>query len=264
MLNSLRNLTVDSVNHLLGISREQRLARAMHNAHHPAMTVLQVSMAAMAHYHRYRVQGLENIPAHGRCIVVANHSFATYDAFLLAFAIEKHCGRLMAGLGDNLLFNLPLLSPLASSVNLYRANHHNARHLLEHECLLGVMPGGMREALRPASQKYQIRWQARKGFARLAVITQSPVILAACPQADDIYDVRVSALTKFAYKHFKLPLAWPQGLAGSLIPRPVRLIHHLSEPFYPPVAEPDYLNVQTNQFHATLLAAMQQMMLKTE
>ena len=260
MMKQLRATALASVNHLLGISREQRLARAMHNELHPAVAGLQLSMAAMARYHRYHVQGLENIPLQGRCIVAANHSFATYDAFLLAFAIEKHCGRLMAGLGDNLLFNLPVLSPLASAVNLYRANHQNARRLLERECLLGVMPGGMREALRPASQKYQIRWQARKGFARLAVITQSPVILAACPPADDIYDVKVSALTKLAYKHFKLPLAWPQGIAGSLIPRPVRLMHHLSEPFYPPVAEPDYLNAQVNQFHATLMAAMQQMM----
>jgi 1-acyl-sn-glycerol-3-phosphate acyltransferase len=222
MLTPWRAAALDSVNHLLGISREQRLARAMQNETHLAMVGLQVSMAAMARYHRYRVQGLSNIPQQGRCIVAINHSFATYDAFLLAFAIKKSSGRLMSGLGDNLLFNLPLFSPLASAVNLYRANHQNGRRLLENECLLGVMPGGMREALRPASQKYQIRWQARKGFARLALITQSPVILAACPQADDIYDVKVSALTKFAYKHFKLPLAWPIGLAGSLISRPIK------------------------------------------
>ncbi len=260
MLHALRTSALHSVNQWLGISREQRLARAIHNELHPAASGLQVAMAVMARYHRYQVQGLSNIPLVGRCIVAGNHSFATYDAMLLAFAIEKGCGRLMAGLGDNLLFNLPLLSPLVSAVNLYRANHHNARLLLENECLLGVMPGGMREALRPASQKYKIRWQARKGFARLAVTTQSPVILAACPHADDIYNVKVSALTKLAYQRFKLPLVWPQGLAGSLCPRPVRLTHFLSEPFYPPVAEPDYLNAQVNQFHATLTAAMQEMM----
>jgi hypothetical protein len=260
MLNSLRHAGLKSVNHLLGISREQRLARAMHNQLHPAAIGLQLSMAVVSRYHRHQVKGLDNIPRTGRCIVAMNHSFATYDALLLAYAIERDAGRLMTGLGDNVLFNLPLLSPLASAVNLYRANHYNAHQLLESECVLGVLPGGMREALRSRDEKYQIRWKARKGFARLAVMTQSPVILAACPAADDIYDLHVSALTKFAYQRFKVPLAWPEGVAGSWCPRPVRLTHYLSEPFYPPVAEPDFLNTQVNQFHATLMAAMQQMM----
>ena len=167
---------------------------------------------AIALYHRYSAPGVENIPHQGRCILAVSHSFATYDAFLLGLAIKKATGRLPVGLGDNLLFNLPGVSTLAAVANLYRANPKNAKRLLEEECLVGVAPGGMREALRSKDQKQQVCWTKRKGFVRLAIQTQSPVVLAACPAADDLYDVYEAYLTKWAYRQYKVPLPVFSGL----------------------------------------------------
>ena len=216
---------------------------------------------AIALYHRYSAPGVENIPHQGRCILAVSHSFATYDAFLLGLAIKKATGRLPVGLGDNLLFNLPGVSTLAAVANLYRANPKNAKRLLEEECLVGVAPGGMREALRSKDQKQQVCWTKRKGFVRLAIQTQSPVVLAACPAADDLYDVYEAYLTKWAYRQYKVPLPVFSGWGPSLLPKPVKLTHHVSRLFYPPPLSTERpLGAVVDEFHGQLLETMQCMM----
>ena len=110
----------------------------------------------------------------------------------------------------------------------------NAKELLEKGELVAVAPGGMREALRPSSERYQILWEKRKGFARLAIKTGAPIVLAICPKADDLYEVYPSRLTKWAYQTFKVPVFLARGLGPSPIPRPVKLAHFVSKPIYPP------------------------------
>src|ERR1700733_9726952 len=50
-------------------------------------------------YHDHTVVGLENIPATGSALLVHNHSFATYDVFMLGAAIYEDRWRLVRGLG---------------------------------------------------------------------------------------------------------------------------------------------------------------------
>jgi len=126
-----------------------------------------------------------------------------------------------------------------------------------------VAPGGMREALKPSSQRNQLHWDSRKGFVRLAVKMQSPIILCACPAADDMYTVYDNALTKFFYKHTKQPVALIRGLGLSIIPRPVKLTHYISEPQQPPVVDindAEAFNAAVEQWHAELTNKMQQML----
>ena len=80
----------------------------------------------------------------------------------------------------------------------------------------------------------EIYWERRKGFARLAIDTQTPIILAACPKADDIYKVYDSKITKLVYEKFRMPFFFAAGLKGTPLPKPVQLSHYLSEPLTPP------------------------------
>ena len=49
------------------------------------------------------------------------------------------------------------------------------------------------------------------GFARLAIETQTPIILAMCPKADDIYDVYSNSLTAWAYQKYRIPVFFARG-----------------------------------------------------
>ena len=207
--------------------------------HSPLMQVLVSVLDKLQARHSYQVHGIEHIPE-GRCLIVVNHSLATYDVMLLMLTIFERLGRLPRGLGDRRLFQLPGLSQLVSSLGGVLASQGGGERLLEDGLLVVVAPGGMKEALRTKEQRYQVRWEDRKGFARLAVRTGAPLVMAACPKADDLYDVVDSDLTRRVYDQFRLPLPLFRGVGpGGLIPRPVHLSHTLSEPIYPPAVDTD-------------------------
>lgn len=213
-------------------------------------------------YHRYEVRGLEKFPKEGRLILAVHHSLATYDGFLLGLEIFEKKNRLPKGLGDDLLFKLPVTKDLAPEIGLVPASHENAKELLENEELLAIAPGGMRESLRPSHERYNVRWGKRKGFVRLAIETGTPIVLAACPSADRIFKVYENPLTALAYKKFKFPLPIFRGWGLSMVPRPVKLTHYLSAPIIPPKMDKENLELQVNTFHNVLIKEMERLMSK--
>lgn len=210
-------------------------------------------------YHQHHVRGLEHVPRRGRALVVINHSLATYDATLLGHAVHEATGRFIRGLGDRLLFRIPLLGRFVTELGGVEGSPANARRLLEQGHLVLVAPGGMREALRPSREAFRIDWAGRLGFARLAAETRTPVILASCPFADNLYTVYPCALTRFLYESFRVPLPVARGLGPTWLPRPVALSHTLSEPIIPSRATTER---GIRRFHATLVARMEAQMLQ--
>lgn len=64
-------------------------------------------------YHRHSVQGLEHVPRTGGVLFAMHHSLATYDGFLLGVEVFHATNRLPAGLGDDLIFKIPMLGEWA-------------------------------------------------------------------------------------------------------------------------------------------------------
>lgn len=185
-------------------------------------------------YHRYRAVGLDSIPREGPALVVVHHSLVTYDLLLLAASIFEHTGRAPRALADRLIFKTPLLNELARKMGVVMGEPHIGRALLDQGEVVMVAPGGMREALRPSSQRYQISWDRRFGFAKLALETGTSVIPCACPAADDVYCVYDNPLTALAYERLRIPLPVVRGLGPTLLPRPEALTHFVGSPIVPP------------------------------
>jgi len=225
-------------------------------------TSLEPIAKAIRLYHRHRVIGLDNLPKRSQALLVANHSLATYDMALLIHAIYMETGRVVRPLVDKLFYKVPFLGPLMTSLGCHSGTKENARELLENKSLVLVAPGGMREALRSSTEKYTTIWDKRKGFARLSIETQTPVILAICPRADDLYQVYPTKLTKWMYKHLKLPVFLALGIAGTPIPKPVRLVHFLSAPIKPPKMAEDreLFEKQVTEFHMKVMRIGQEML----
>jgi 1-acyl-sn-glycerol-3-phosphate acyltransferase len=221
-----------------------------------AIKLLDRGLAHLASYHDYRVEGLEHVPATGPVLVAVNHSFASYDGFLLARAIYQATGRVGVGLGDNLMFKVPGLGRAVWGAGIRPANPQTGEALLTAGHLVYVAPGGMREALRPSSERYRVRWEKRRGFARLAVRAGVPLVLGACPGGDDIYDVRVNRLTAWAYRRHKVPLAWVTGRYGTVVPRRVPLVAYVAPPLAPPVGAEETFEARVEAFHQIAVQTM--------
>lgn len=216
-------------------------------------------LRTLREYHQHEVVGMENIPDTGRILLAVNHSLATYDIALLNCAIYEEKGRIARALADRLFFRLPFLGELTEQLGGVEGSPANAETLLNNDELVCVAPGGMREALRPSSERYQILWEKRTGFVKLALKTGTPIIIATCPKADDLYDVYPNPLTKWAYKNFKIPLILARGIGPTPIPRPVKLVHFLSHPIVPPKAseDPKEFKQQVEQLHKKLIKRAQ-------
>ncbi len=217
---------------------------------------------ALRAYHQHEVHGLDNIPTRGPAIVATNHSLATYDIALLMAAVYLHNGRVPRSLIDRAFYVFPGLGELMERLGCIVGNPDNASTLLENGEIIYLAPGGMQESLRPSSEAYRVYWEKRKGFAKLAIETGAPVILAACPRADDIFKVYENTLTKWVYEKFKLPFFLARGLGPTVVPRPVRLTHYLSPPMYPPkkAEDPAAFKRQIYNFHRRLNQKMSTML----
>jgi 1-acyl-sn-glycerol-3-phosphate acyltransferase len=185
---------------------------------------------------------------------------ATYDGFLAGLAIYEATGRMPRGLGDDRIFQIPRLRRLAREVGLVPASPEAGMEMLRSGEILGLAPGGMWESLRPHTERYRVRWEGRLGFARLALRAQVPLVLAACPAADEIYDVWPSSVTDRVYQAFHWPVPLGRGLGPTLIPRPVALTHFFSAPILPPIFDPGREEEQVAELHGLAVARMERLL----
>ncbi len=214
-------------------------------------------------YHRHEIRGAQHIPKKGRAIVALNHSFATYDMFLFCARIYLDRGRMVKPMIDRLFYKIPYLREMMDYLGAQVGCHENGANLLSENEIVSVAPGGMYEAIRPSYHRYQIRWDHRKGFVKLAIRTQSPVILVACPKADDLYEIPASKITDWAYEMFRIPLTVPRGVGGiTLVPKPIHLIHFVDKAVKPPSISPDDPGFEhaVEDMHAMLIEKMELLM----
>ena len=211
-------------------------------------------------FHDHSIEGVEHLPRTGGALLVFNHSLATYDTFMLATALYEQTGRLATGLGDDLIFRMPWLKRLAREAGIMPASPDNGLQMLRDGHLVGVAPGGMREALRPSSERYSVRWDRRRGFIRLAIRAGAPLVLAACPAADDMFTVYENRLTKVAYIRWRVPVPLIRGWRPTLVPRPVELVHYLAPPIWPPEYDELRFEQQVDALHAEVVGQMERML----
>ncbi len=217
-------------------------------------------MKVLSQYHSYQVIGENNFPANGPFILLNNHSLATYDGFLLGLKIFDLTGRLPKALGDDMLFNFSPTKYWCERIGIIPASPKNAKQALLDGEILALAPGGMIESLRSSKERYKIKWNSRKGFIKLALEAQVPIVLAACPQADKIFHVYNNPITDFMYDKFKFPLPIFRGLGPTLIPRPVKLWHYVSEPIIPPKVK-DISKEVINSLHHEVVTKMNKLIL---
>jgi len=215
-------------------------------------------------YFGYEVVGLENVPASGRAVLVANHGILPVDALLLHYAIRDTYGRWPRGLTDRRIFRIPLLRQIFMDLGIVVAHPETGQALLEQEEIVTIMPGGSREAFKPSRERYQLMWKRRKGYVRLAIETGSPIVPAVCIGNDELYHVFFDGygLSERIYgKGALLPITLPVGLGP--LPFPAKLTHYVGKPIrfsYQPEDAKDPKKV--DRLHRRVVGAMKELLQK--
>jgi 1-acyl-sn-glycerol-3-phosphate acyltransferase len=139
---------------------------------------------------RVEAAGLENVPAQGAALVVANHSgVLPYDGVMIKLAIrqEHPARRECRMLALDMFALLPFLAPLLAKTGEVRANPENAERLLQRGDLVGVFPEGVKGVGKDFKERYQLARFGRGGFIRIALRTGVPIVPCAVVGAEEIH-----------------------------------------------------------------------------
>jgi 1-acyl-sn-glycerol-3-phosphate acyltransferase len=130
-------------------------------------------------YFRGEVRGLGNIPDQGPVLLVGNHSGGnlTPDTIVFTVAFSAYFGveRAFHQLAHNLVMSMPGLGFLRK-FGTVAASHANARKALRSGAAVLVYPGGDHEVHRPTWQSGRIDFANRKGYVRLALDEDVPIV----------------------------------------------------------------------------------------
>jgi len=131
------------------------------------------------------VDGICNVPE-GRAIIAGNHTFG-FDVTVPMAAIWAATGRHVWALGEHAWWVFPWLRRLATKCGTVDGTQDNTARLLEADELVLVLPGGLREAVKPTELRYRLLWGNRCGFVRAALRARAPIVPLACLGADDVF-----------------------------------------------------------------------------
>jgi 1-acyl-sn-glycerol-3-phosphate acyltransferase len=141
---------------------------------------------------RVEMNGLENIPATGRVLLVSNHSGTLpFDGAMVKFGVrELHPQhRILRALMHDMFNSLPLLGPVLSKMGCVRACPENGVKLLEREHATLVFPEGAKGTGKYFRDRYKLERFGRGGFVQLAARTHAPIVPLAVVGAEEIYPI---------------------------------------------------------------------------
>jgi 1-acyl-sn-glycerol-3-phosphate acyltransferase len=139
-------------------------------------------------YFRVETRGVDNVPAEGRCLIVANHSGTLpLDGAMLrtAVRIEHARERELRWLAEDFVFYLPFVGALMNRIGAVRACQENAERLLRKEALVAVFPEGVKGIGKLFRDRYRLQRFGRGGFIRLCLRTQTPIVPCAVIGAEE-------------------------------------------------------------------------------
>ncbi|MFH9727042.1 lysophospholipid acyltransferase family protein [Streptomyces sp. NPDC017254] len=200
-------------------------------------------------YFRVEVKGVENIPAEGGALIVANHSGTLpLDGLMMQVAVHDHhpAGRHLRLLAADLVFVLPIVNELARKAGHTLACAEDAERLLRAGEIVGVMPEGFKGIGKPFGERYKLQRFGRGGFVSTALRAGVPIVPCSIVGAEEIYPMIGNAKTLarvLGFPYFPLTPTFPWlGPLGAL-PLPTKWTIQFGEPIptdsYAPEAAED-------------------------
>jgi 1-acyl-sn-glycerol-3-phosphate acyltransferase len=192
-------------------------------------------------YHPY-VAGLYDLPRDGRFLLVGNHTqFGMAEVFLIPHYVRRKFGvqvRPLAerGIAQGRGFGKDLVAAYGGVVG----HPDTAQELMRHNATVLVFPGGGRELPKFRGEEYQLRWDGRSGFARVAIANDYPIVPVGLVGGDDVYQSitdrdgtwgRLSqALGQRMTGRGDMAMPLVRGIGPTLIPRPQRMYLEFGTP----------------------------------
>ena len=175
-------------------------------------------------YHNQTFEGLEHIPKNTGALLVWYHGPVPVDYIGLMAKIYKRDGRIINTIVDRCLLQLPGFENAQKYLKASANGKGYCVDLLENGELLGIAPGGSREAL--FDERYCANWGEKTGFAKVALLTGAPIIPIFTENIREAYCTMSSGrrIWKYIFEKTRLPII---PIYGGF---PVKLTTHIGAP----------------------------------
>jgi 1-acyl-sn-glycerol-3-phosphate acyltransferase len=200
-------------------------------------------------YWRVETTGIENVPATGRALLVANHAgVLPWDGTMIKTAVfaEHPYPRHVRALVASLFMGMPMLSWFLRRTGQTVGHPDDTRRLLERDELVLVFPEGVRGTGKSFKDRYRLRRFGRGGFVATAIRSGAPIIPVSVVGSEEIYPMvaDLAPLAKFlGLPYFPITPTWPWLGPLGMIPLPSKWRIHFHAPIHveenPPGAADD-------------------------
>jgi 1-acyl-sn-glycerol-3-phosphate acyltransferase len=187
---------------------------------------LSVFMVLYRDYWRVETTGVENVPATGRALLVANHAgVLPWDGTMIKTAVfaEHSSPRHVRALVASMFLGMPVLSWFLRRTGQTVGHPDDTRRLLERDELVLVFPEGVRGTGKSFKDRYRLRRFGRGGFVATAIRSRAPIIPVSVVGSEEIYPM-VADLAPvarfFGLPYFPVTPFWPWLGALGMIPLP--------------------------------------------
>ena len=182
-------------------------------------------------WHNLSFRNLENIPRTGGVMLVWYHGPIPVDYFGLIAKVFSRDHRMVFSVVDKCLHMIPGLSRVQRHLQCESFSRVECASKLMDGAIIGVAPGGSREAL--FDDSYEVLWENRVGFAKVASFTQSPIIPIFSENIRNAYRTMETGRSfwRWVFEVTKLPLI---PVYGGF---PVEIVTHVGDPITAKVGE---------------------------
>jgi 1-acyl-sn-glycerol-3-phosphate acyltransferase len=199
------------------------------------------------HYFRMEVRGWDRLPE-APCLIVGIHAggILPIDAYAFGYSWFREFGfeRIPRGTAHEFLINTPVIGDYLKKIGTISASREGISAALDQGEDVILYPGGDLDAMRPWRQRDEVVFGGRKGWIRMALEAQVPIVPVANVGASDTLFVltggekiaktlRLDKLMRA--KTFPIGLGFPLGIAPAAIPQlplPAKLRSEILEPIY--------------------------------
>src|SRR3954447_12111473 len=183
------------------------------------------------YYFRHEVRGWDRLPD-APCLLVGIHAggILPIDAYAFGFAWFRRFGmdRIIRGTAHDFLTASPLIGDYLSKIGVIPASHKGISSALAEGEDVVLYPGGDLDALRPWTKRDEVVFGGRKGWIRMALEADVPIVPVANVGASDTLFVLTDGKTiaktlrldkLLRAKAVPLAVGFPLGLTLGVIPQ---------------------------------------------
>lgn len=174
------------------------------------------------YYFRVQTDGWENIPKTGKVLLIGSHNggLAAPDTVMMTYDWFRQFGteRLAYALMEPKIWQfLPGLARLATQVGTIQPHPDLAREALQQGAAVLIYPGGIKDVFRPYSLRHKIHFGGHKGFVKLALQEEVPIIPFISHGAHSTLIVLADIYPQLQQLH-RLGMPWLLGIDPGVFP----------------------------------------------